>query len=42
VCLMRIDAYKVWADMVMGWVAELSKDEQAAILGGNCAKAYQI
>lgn len=42
VCLMRIDAYKVWADMVKGWVSDLSADEQAAILGGNCAKAYQI
>lgn len=42
VCLMRIDAYKVWADMVKGWVSELSESEQALILGQNCAKTYQL
>lgn len=42
VCLLRIDAYKSWADMVRGFVSPLSADEQLAILGANTARIYDL
>ena len=42
VCLLRIDSYKDWAATVRGLVGELTADEQAAILEGNCRKAYRL
>ena len=42
VCLLRIDSYKSWADMVRRFVAELSSDEQGAILHNNAVRCYDL
>ncbi|NNC88050.1 MAG: amidohydrolase family protein [Akkermansiaceae bacterium] len=42
VCLLRIDAYRDWAGTVRELVGALSKDEQDAILTGNCRRAYGL
>ncbi|HAR65692.1 MAG TPA: amidohydrolase [Lentisphaeria bacterium] len=41
VCLVACE-YSRWADLVRGWVAPLSDDEQAAILGGNAQRIYNL
>ena len=42
VCLLRIDSYVDWANSVRGYVADLSVDEQNAILHKNCEKVYRL
>ncbi len=42
VCLLRIDSYKAWADMVRGFVTELTTDEQQAILHDNALRCYDL
>jgi predicted TIM-barrel fold metal-dependent hydrolase len=42
VCLLRIDYYKSWADMVRRFVASLSEEEQTAILSLNAARIYDL
>ncbi len=42
VCLLRIDSYKDWADSVRSYVAELSENEQSAILTDTCKAAYRL
>jgi len=42
VCLLRINAYKDWADMVRGFVANLSPEESAAILHDNSVRIYGL
>lgn len=42
VCLLRIDSYKSWADMVRRFVADLSPDEQHAILHANAVRCYDL
>ncbi len=42
VCLLRIDSYKSWADMVRRFVADLSPDEQTAILNDNAVRCYGL
>ena len=34
--------YSGWWQVVEGWIAALSKDEQAAILGGTAVRAYHL
>ena len=42
VCLLRIDSYQAWADMVRGFVSELSPDESGAILHNNAVRIYGL
>jgi L-fuconolactonase len=42
VCLLRIESYQKWADMMRGFVSGLSEDEQAAILAANAARVYDL
>ncbi|NIP97302.1 MAG: amidohydrolase family protein [Akkermansiaceae bacterium] len=42
VCLLRIDAYRDWADSVRSYVAALSEEEQGAILSETCRSAYRL
>lgn len=42
VCLLRLDSYQAWAAMVRRFVAELSEDEQRAILTETCQAAYRL
>ncbi|MEY3896737.1 MAG: hypothetical protein RLZZ214_2257 [Verrucomicrobiota bacterium] len=42
VCLLRIDSYQVWADMVRGFVSALSPDESEAILHDNAVRIYGL
>ena len=42
VCLLRIDSYVNWANSVRGYVADLTVDEQNAILHKNCEKVYRL
>ena len=42
VCLLRIDSYVDWANSVRGYVADLTGEEQHAILQENCEKAYRL
>ena len=42
VCLLRIDSYKSWAEMVRRFVAELSAEEQDAILHSNTVRCYDL
>lgn len=42
VCLLRIDSYQAWADMVRGFVSELSPDERHGLLDGNAMRAYGL
>lgn len=41
VCLVACE-YGRWAEIVRGWIAELSQAEQDRILGGSAAEAYGI
>ncbi len=42
VCLLRIDSYKTWADIVRRFVADLTPDEQHAILHANAVRCYDL
>ena len=42
VCLLRINSYQAWADMVRGFVAGLSPDEQHAVLHENAVRCYDL
>jgi L-fuconolactonase len=42
VCLLRTDSYKSWADMVRGFVAGLTPDEQHPILNDNAVRCYGL
>ena len=42
VCLMRIDSYQAWADMVRRFVATLTPDEADAILHHNAVRVYDL
>lgn len=42
VCLLRIESYQAWADMVKRFVSRLSEDEQLAVLGGNAICCYDL
>lgn len=42
VCLLRIETYQAWAEMVKRFVSRLSEDEQSAILTGNALRAYDL
>ncbi len=42
VCLLRIDSYKSWAELVRRFVAELSEWEQNAILHDNAVRCYGL
>lgn len=42
VCLLRIESYQKWADMMRGFVSGLSEDEQFAILAANAARVYDL
>lgn len=42
VCLLRIESYQKWAEMVRGFVSGLSGDEQTAILAANAARVYDL
>jgi len=41
VCLLRTN-YLTWIETVRGWIRELSPNEQAAIMGGNAMRAYNL
>ena len=42
VCLLRIESYQAWADMVRGFVRALMPDEQGAILHDNAIRIYNL
>ena len=42
VCLLRIDSYQAWTDMCRRFTADLTNDEQLAILGGNAIRCYDL
>lgn len=42
VCLLRIESYQAWAEMVKGFVSSLAPDEQTAILHGNAVRCYDL
>lgn len=42
VCLLRIDSYQKWADMVRGFVSRISSDESDAILHDNAVRIYAL
>jgi L-fuconolactonase len=42
VCLLRLDSYLTWADMVRGFVSGLSADESSAILHDNAVRIYGL
>ena len=42
VCLLRIDSYQTWAEMVRGFVSPLSPDDAEAILHGNAVRIYGL
>ena len=42
VCLLRIDSYQAWADMVRGFVSRLSPDKSEAILHDNAVRIYGL
>ena len=42
VCLLRIESYQAWADMVRGFVGGLMSDEQSAILHDNAVRIYDL
>ncbi|HEU4391069.1 MAG TPA: amidohydrolase family protein [Blastocatellia bacterium] len=41
VCLVACD-YSRWQRIVLDWIGDLSKDEQARILGGTAVEAYKL
>ena len=42
VCLLRIESYQAWAEMVRGFVSHLSEDESQAILHNNAVRIYSL
>ncbi len=42
VCLLRLESYAAWADLVRRFVAPLSTAEQAMILTANCERVYRL
>ncbi len=42
VCLLRVESYQQWAEMVKRFVSGLSEDEQTAILAANPARVYDL
>ncbi|MES2923471.1 MAG: amidohydrolase family protein [Verrucomicrobiota bacterium] len=42
VCLLRIDSYQTWADMVREFVSRLTPDEAEAILHDNAVRCYGL
>jgi L-fuconolactonase len=42
VCLLRIETYQAWTDLVRGFVARLSPAEAAAILDDNAVRIYDL
>jgi L-fuconolactonase len=42
VCLLRIESYQAWADMVLRFVGGLTTDEQSAILKDNAIQIYNL
>ena len=42
VCLLRIETYQAWTDMVRRFVARLTADEAAAILDDNAERIYDL
>ena len=42
VCLLRVDSSEIWADMVRGFVSELSLEESGAILHDNAVRIYGL
>ena len=42
VCLLRIDSYQTWAEMVRSFVSGLSLDESQAILHDNAVRIYDL
>lgn len=42
VCLLRIESYQKWAEMMRAFVSGLSEDEQSAILAANAARVYDL
>lgn len=42
VCLLRIDSYQTWAEMVRSFVSPLSPDDAQAILHGNAVRIYGL
>lgn len=42
VCLLRIESYQKWAEMMRGFVSGLTEDEQTAILAANAARVYDL
>ncbi len=42
VCLLRIDSYQTWVEMVRSFVAALSLDEQHDILHDNAVRSYGL
>lgn len=42
VCLLRIDTYQAWADMVRGFITDLTPEEQHAILHENAVRCYDL
>jgi L-fuconolactonase len=42
VCLLRLDSYTQWADMVRGFVSGITPEEQDAILHDNAVRIYGL
>jgi predicted TIM-barrel fold metal-dependent hydrolase len=42
VCLLRIDSYQAWAEMVRNFVANLTPGEADAVLHDNAARFYDL
>lgn len=42
VCLLRIESYQQWVEMMRRFVSGLSEDEQTAILAANAARVYDL
>jgi L-fuconolactonase len=42
VCLLRIDSYQAWTEMVQRFVSGLTADEQHAIFKGNAIRCYDL
>ena len=42
VCLLRIESYQAWAEMVRGFVSRLTVDESQAILHDNAVRVYGL
>lgn len=42
VCLLRVDEYRHWPDLVRAHLASLSTNEQDAIFSGNAEKCYHL